>query len=640
MGAYERLLSPGRIGDVEIKNRLVVGPMVTCMNPGGLASEQWIRYHEEKAKGGWGLIITEDYRVNEHAGGYPHIAGLYNEEQVESHKKLTEAVHRHGAKIFAQIYHAGRETNHFVNGGVQPVSCSPIPCPFNKEIPHELTVPEIRGIVRDFANTAANAKRAGFDGVEIHGAHGYLVHQFLTPYANKRIDEYGGTHENRLRFLREVIEAVRAEVGAGFPIQVRVSANDAVPGGRTSFASHRLYRDIESFGADSLHVSYGIYGARPSVGGVGMYYQPQGFGAQYAAEAKRYVDIPVIAVGSIHDPAMAEEILAEGDADFITMARMSLADPQLPNKVARGASQDIRPCVRCLQGCIAATKAGVPIACLVNPEVGHEHEYDYGPAAAKKKVFVAGGGVAGMEAARAARMKGHDVTIFESSGALGGQFLLASYPPAKGEFSAFPAWQKRQIDELGVEVRLNTTLTPEMLRAEKPDKLIVATGARPIQRPHKGGDGPNVAQAIDVLAGRADTGLRVLVAGGGLIGSEVTTFIAAQYKQVAVTTRQADVGSAIESKEDLKDILEHYAVRVFPRTSLVEVTTEGAKLATEGKEWFYPCDTVVTAFGMEAYDPLSTEARKICETVVVGDAREARTALEATREGFVAGLFA
>ncbi|MDR2355352.1 MAG: NADH:flavin oxidoreductase, partial [Clostridiales Family XIII bacterium] len=209
MTDFKHILTPGRIGACEIPNRLVVGPMVANMNPErGLASEQYIRYHEEKAKGGWGLIITEDYRVNAHAGGYPHIAGLYSEEQVESHKRFTDRIHACGTKIFAQIYHAGRQTNSRVNGGVRPVSCSPIPCPWNKEIPRALRADEITGIVEDFARTALNVKRAGFDGVEVHAAHGYLIHQFLSLHSNKRTDDYGGCLDNRLRFLREILKAV------------------------------------------------------------------------------------------------------------------------------------------------------------------------------------------------------------------------------------------------------------------------------------------------------------------------------------------------------------------------------------------------------------------------------------------------
>ncbi|MDR0817776.1 MAG: FAD-dependent oxidoreductase [Clostridiales Family XIII bacterium] len=642
MRNFERLLSPGKIGSLVIPNRLVVGPMVANMNPDrGFASEQFIRYHEEKAKGGWGLIITEDYRISEHSGGYPHIAGLYNEEQVISHKYFTDIIHQYDSKIFAQIYHAGRQANHNVNGGVQPVSCSPIPCPWNKEIPRELTTDEIKAVVSDFANASRNVKRAGFDGVEIHAAHGYLIHQFLSLNSNKRIDEYGGCYEHRVRFLREIMEAVREAVGDDFPVQVRVSAADEADGGRGVFESHRLFKDIEGFGADSIHVTFSMYGTWSSLGSVGSFYQPKGYGAHYAAEVKKLVDIPVLAVGSIHDPFMAEDILSRNDADFITMARMSLCDPQLPNKLKAGDTEDIRPCVRCLQGCTASTYQGVPLNCMVNPELGHEFEYDYAPAATKKKVYIAGGGVAGMEAARAARLKGHEVVLFEAQDRLGGQFVIASYPPYKGDFAPYPAWLNRQLDRLGVDIRLGTELTPGIVETGKPDKVIIATGVRPVIRHHKGIDLPKVMKAEDVLIGRSDAGMNVLVVGGGMIGSETAAFLGTMCKaSVALTTRQSDIGGDMDHgiRDNLKDELKKNFVEVYTHTTLIEVTEDGAVLMTNGREWLYPCDTVVVAFGTQSYDPLSEKLTGKCETVVVGDALEPRKAIEAVREGFVAGL--
>jgi 2,4-dienoyl-CoA reductase-like NADH-dependent reductase (Old Yellow Enzyme family)/thioredoxin reductase len=644
MNRFEHLFAPGKIGNCVIPNRLVVAPMVANMNPdGGVASEQYIRYHEEKARGGWGLIITEDYRVSEHAGGYPFISGLYNDRQVESHRRLTDAIHGHDSKIFAQIYHAGRQANRHVNGGVQPVSCSPIPCPWNKEIPRELTVPEIKQIVEDFGKTAANVKKAGFDGVEIHAAHGYLIHQFLSLNSNKRIDEYGGSYGNRTRFLREVIAAVREGVGPDFPVQVRVSADEECEGGRGVFESHRIFRDIEACGADSIHVTFSMYGTRSSLGSVGSFYQPQGFGAKYAAEVKKIVGIPVIAAGNIHDPFMAEEIVERGDADFIAMGRPSLCDPHLPEKLEAGDIDDIRPCIGCLQGCTASTYQGVPLNCMVNPELGHEFEYDYAPAKVRKKIFVAGGGVAGMEAARAAGMKGHDVTLFEATGALGGQFITAGYPPHKGVFITYPAWLLRQLKKLSVNIRLNTELTPDIVTAEKPDKVIVATGARPVERPYRGIDDPKVVKAEDVLTGKSDTGMNVLVVGGGMIGSETASFLGTMCKaSVALVTRQADVGGDMEGgiRDDLKDVLRRGFVKIFTRTSLKEVTPEGAVLVSDGIEIFYPCDSVVTAFGTESCDPLTERLKDLCNTVAVGDALKARKALESVREGFAAGFTA
>jgi 2,4-dienoyl-CoA reductase-like NADH-dependent reductase (Old Yellow Enzyme family) len=287
--------------------------------------------------------------------------------------------------------------------------------------------------------------KAGFDGVEVHAAHGYLIHQFLSPNSNKRIDEYGGNYDNRTRFLREVLTEVRRAVGPDFPMQVRLSAEDGADGGRTMFETRQILRDIEALGADAIHLTFGMYGTRSSVASVLSFYQSHGWGVRFAEEAKKIVKIPVITVGRIQEPWMAEDIIASGKADFIGMARESLSDPHYPEKAKRGEVQEIRQCIGCLQGCTASTYMRVPIHCLVNPELGYEFETDFSKAPVSKKVLIAGGGVAGMEAARAAAIKGHDVHLYEASGSLGGQFVSASYPPFKGEFGTLPAWQLRQL---------------------------------------------------------------------------------------------------------------------------------------------------------------------------------------------------
>ncbi len=638
----EKLFTPFKIGSCEIPNRLVVSPMVVNMNPDrGFATQQYIRYHEEKAKGGWGLIITEDYRVNENAGGYPHIAGLYDEAQIPSHKAFTDVIHKYDTRVFCQIYHAGRQSNHNVNGGVQPVSSSPIPCPWNKELPRELSVEEIQQIVRDFGNTAANVVKAGFDGVEIHAAHGYLIHQFLSPNSNKRIDEYGGSFENRTRFLKEVMQSVREAVGPGFPMQVRLSAVEFAEGGRTMFETHEIIRRIEEWGADALNLTYGMYGTRSSVGSVSSFFQGHGWNVGLAEEAKSLVKIPVITVGRIQEPYMAEEIIATGKADFVAMGRSSLCDPHYPNKVKAGDYNDIRTCIGCLQGCTASTYQGVPVYCLVNPELGYEYITDYSRAAVSKKIYVAGGGVGGMEAARGAAIKGHQVDLFEATDSLGGQFVSAAYPPYKGEFATYPAWLLRQLKKLGVNIHLNTPLTAELVKQGKPDKVIIATGAKPIIPIVPGIDSSKVVLAEDVLRGRVDTGMNVLVAGGGMIGSETAAYLGVQCKSsVALIEMRPEIGMDMEGgiRDDLKDCLNKSFVKIMTDTTLMSVTEEGVRIRQGEAIIDYPCDTVVLAIGTCAYNPLVEELKGLCELVVIGDAIKARKAIEATREGFVAGI--
>lgn len=639
----EKIFTPYHIGSCEIPNRLVVPAMVANMCPDeGKASEQYIRYHEEKAKGGWGLIITEDYRVNENAGGYPHVAALYDESQIASHQKFTGIIHQYASKVFAQIYHAGRQANHMVNGGVQPYSCSPVACPWNKEIPHELTIPEIAQIVADFGNTAANVVKAGFDGLEIHAAHGYLIHQFLSPNSNHRIDEYGGSYENRMRFLKEIMLEIRNQVGPDFPIIVRFSAEENTEGGRGMSESRQMLKDIESWGADAIHLSNGMYGVRSSLGIVASFFQHHGWNVHFAAEAKTFLTIPVITVGRIAEPQMAEEIIVSGRADFIAMGRESLTDPHWPNKAKAGQHDAIRHCIGCLQGCTASTYQGRPLYCLVNPELGHEFEYDYTPAKKSKTVYIAGAGVAGMEAARGAALKGHQVEIFEAANTVGGQFISAAYPPFKGEFATYTRWLYSQIEKNeNIRLHLGTSLTAEMVKTGQPDKVIIATGAKAIIPKVPGIEGTNVVLAEDVLLGRSDAGMNVLVAGGGMVGSETAAFLGMQCKaRVTLIEMRPEIGMDMEAgiRDDLKDCLNRCFVNILTETALAGVTPEGAIIKQGDQEKLIPCDTIVLAIGTRAFNPLAAELAGICETVVVGDAKAARQALQASDEGFVAGL--
>ncbi|MFE8117907.1 FAD-dependent oxidoreductase [Brenneria goodwinii] len=640
----ENIFTPYYIGKCRIPNRLVVPAMVANMCPDGNASEQYIRYHEEKAKGGWGLIITEDYRINEHAAGYPAVAALYDESQIPSHKRFTDIIHQYDTKVFCQIYHAGRQANHRVNGGVRPVSCSPVPCPWNKEIPRELTVEEIRQLVKDFGATALNAQKAGFDGIEIHAAHGYLIHEFLSPNCNHRIDEYGGTYINRMRFLKEIMEEVRKQVGDDFPISVRFSAQENTEGGRRMFESRQMLMDIEEMGADVIHLSNGMYGIRSSIGIVASFFQQHGWNMDLAAEAKSFLKIPVITVGRISEPAMAEDIIASGKADFVAMGRASLADPYWPNKAKAAADNDIRHCIGCLQGCTASTYQGVPIYCLVNPELGHEFEYDYSTAKERKTIYVAGAGIAGMEAARAAAIKGHRVEIFEKKNTVGGQFISAAYPPFKGEFTTYTAWLFREIKKYGnITLHLNTELTVDMVKDGKPDKVILASGAQPVIPNVPGIHNKNVVLAEDVLLGQSDTGMNVLVVGGGMVGSETAAYLGAQCKSKVTLVELRDaIAMDLEAgiRDDLKDCLRRCYVEIMTNTSIAGVTDEGALLKRGDDITLFPCDTVVLAIGTKAWCPLAEALKGICEVTLVGDAVKARQAIQASAEGFAAGLAA
>lgn len=631
------VFAPISIGSIKLKNRLVVSPMVTVFcDPDGFATEQYIAYHEAKAKGGWGLIITEDYAVDPLGRGF-WTAGLWKDEQMEGHARLTQRVHQHGAKIVAQIYHAGRQASYDVIGQ-QPVSASPIPCPVMGYIPRELTIPEIKKIVSEFGDAALRAKKCGFDGVEVHGAHGYLIAQFMSTYSNKRCDEYGGPIENRMRFPLEIIADIRKKCGKDFTVIFRISGDEYVPGGRTIEETKLIAAMLEKAGVDAIHVSAGVYGSTWAV--IPPLNVTNGWIVNLAEEVKRVVNIPVITVGRINDPRMAETILASGKADLVAMGRASLADPDLPNKFAEGRYDDIRHCIGCQQGCLARLFNNEPIRCVVNPTLGFEYLNETKKAKKAKKVTVVGGGLAGMEAARAAALAGHSVTLYEKSDKLGGQFGLAPIPPFKGNMAYLPSWLARQIKKLGINIKLNTEYTPAVCDEEKPDVVIIATGSTPSKPPIPGIDGSNVVFAQDALAGKVTVKGKVLVAGGGMIGCETATHFAMQGKQVAIVELLPEIATDEEStrREFLLNFIEQKKIQVMKGTKVVEINEKGARLEKDGEIFDFDADTIILALGVKPNSSLAKELEGKTEVKVIGDALKIRNALDAVREGFLAGM--
>ena len=333
---FTKLFTPMNIGDVEIPNRLVVPAMVTnYCTPNGFLTERYMEYMEEKARGGWGLLITEDYAVCEHGKGYERIPGLWKDEHVELNKELTKRVHKHGSMIFCQMYHPGRQSNHNINGNVMPLAPSGTKDPMCMDLAREMTVEEIHQLVKDFAMAAKRCKEAGFDGIELHCAHGYLLAEFLSPYVNKRTDEYGGCFDNRVRIVEEILKAMREQVG-DFPIQVRISGNEYVQGGRTEAETYQLARRLEQIGFDAIHVSNGVYAARAVRQIIAPMFTEHALNMETAMNVKKVVNIPVILANRINEPGMADILLDMEKCDFIAMGRGSLADPYLPKKAKEG----------------------------------------------------------------------------------------------------------------------------------------------------------------------------------------------------------------------------------------------------------------------------------------------------------------
>ncbi|MFH1602516.1 MAG: FAD-dependent oxidoreductase, partial [Pseudomonadota bacterium] len=490
-----KLFAPAMIGHIELRNRVVMAPMVVQLGAeNGAVTQRGIDYYARRAEGGAALIIVEATLVAASGRAFPCQIGLDRDAMIPGHVDLVEAIHRHGAKAACQIHHGGARANPALTGGtiVAPSAVAETGNP----IPRELTLQEIAALADAYASAAVRAQRAGYDAVEIHGAHGYLIHQFLSSVTNRRTDEYGGNTEKRLRFAALVIRRVREAVGARFAILFRMSAE----GGYDIDEAVEIARAVEACGVDAIHVSIG--GITPThlvAPETSPMARPEGWLTGYSERIRKRVSVPVIVVGEIRHPRFAEDVLAQGKADFIALARPLLADPDWPAKAQAGRDDEIRHCISC-DFCRLSLLYIRPIRCLVNPEVGREREFaGIAPAFAVKRVVVIGGGPAGLEAARVAAIRGHKVRLFESGAVPGGQLHLALLPPQKEKIEWLRKCLVTQAQKAGVEMLVSTPFRPEVLARGEADAVVVATGARPREENVPGARAGQVVAAWDVL---------------------------------------------------------------------------------------------------------------------------------------------
>lgn len=638
---FDHVFSPITIKGKTIKNRFAVPAMVTDFcNEDGTATERYLAYHEEKAKGGWGLIITEDYNVSPEGHGFRCTAGLWNDKQIASHSELPKRVHRYGTVILAQIYHCGRQTNSRAIPGLKPRSSSAIMCPFGDEIPDPLTTEEVKEMVSWYGDTDLRAKKCGFDGVEIHGAHGYLIAQFFSPYSNKRLDEYGGNFWNRTRFAREIIQDIRRKCGDDFIIDMRISADEFVEGGLTLEDAKAIAVMMEQAGLDMIHVSIGTYLSVDL--NIASSFSGHGWFADWEKAVREAVKIPVIVVSRVNDPFLADEMIATGKCDLVAMGRASLADPALPAKAKEKRFADIRRCIGCNDGCVGVLFTDNPITCVLNPMLGHEYEGEIEQAAVRKKVAVVGAGPAGLYAAIAAAKRGHDVVVYEKGKHAGGNFYTASIPPCKGEITDFIVWQTEQCRQLGVEIKYETEATAQFLKEAGMDTVILATGSNPVVPPVPGLAGnEKVCFARDLLEGRVKPGNECVVIGGGQVGAETAHFLAQLLRKVTVIEMTGAIAAdaALAVNWHLIDCLEKRKVKMQTDATVTEITDEGVVYRDKSGELHtVPADTIVVAAGYRANNPLEDALKDSgIEVKVVGDAVRARKVMHATREGFDAG---
>jgi len=661
-----RLFSPGKIGHMELRNRVVMAPMVVQLAAeNGAVTSRSIDYYARRAKGGAGLVIVEATWIASGGKAFACQLGLDRDALIPGHFDLVEAIHRHGAKAACQIHHGGARADPALTGGtlVAPsavagfyignapslkntggttVAPSAIAESGAPALPRELTQREIVALVEAYASAAGRAQRAGYDAVEIHGAHGYLIHEFLAPASNLRTDEYGGSEEKRMRFAALVIRRVREVVGAHFPILFRMS----VESGYGIDEAVQIARAAEACGVDAIHVSIGGIGPIKLVpADTSPMARPEGWLTGYAEIIKKRVAVPVIVVGEIRHPRFAEDVLAQGKADFIALARPLLADPDWPAKALAGRDDEIRHCISC-DHCRLALVHTRPIRCLVNPEVGREREFaSIGPAARAKRVIVIGAGPAGLEAARAAAARGHHVRLFERAAEPGGQLLLAILPPQKEKIEWLRQCLITQARKAGVELFTSTPFRPEALAQGEADAAVIATGARPREEKVAGASADQVVAAWDVLEGRPSArGLAVLVLGGRQMGCETAEFLAQRGNRVTLVSRSpaADLaGDVVASyRAPLLARLRKLGVVMYTRCDVRGLTDGKATIvdAHGREEAAVGADLVVLARGSLSQPTWADELReRVPELYVVGDCVEPRDIASALYEGAWAG---
>lgn len=482
---YPKLFSPMKIGEVEIKNRVVMTPMGCSMaNVDGTPSEQMIAYYTARARGGVGLICTEITRVNDVNGvGEPAQLSVSKNSVIPGLNKLTDAVHRYGTKIFVQLHHPGRQTGSAFQFGVQPVAPSAVTCKIMQEEPRELTHAEVKGIIQDFIDGAWRAKMAGCDGVELHGAHGYLLNQFFSPYTNKRTDEYGGSLENRGRIVTEILSGIRQACGEDFPVTVRITVEEFLgKEGLEPEEGIRFCKLFEAAGAKGLGITSGIYETMNTI--VEPVSYEEGWRIYLTEAVKKEVGIPVYGNGVIRHPEYAERLLEEGKMDFIGMGRPHLADPEWCDKARNGKAEQIRHCIsclRCFESIFINAASCLPVECSVNAQLGREARYPYPERDGNGRVVaIIGGGPAGLEAARVLAERHFKPVVFEAADKLGGQIEFGKNPPGKGKLAWFVSYLETELGRMQVEIRRNTKATADMVADLDPYAVILATGSNPI----------------------------------------------------------------------------------------------------------------------------------------------------------------
>lgn len=636
--AYKKLFSPIKIRGLELKNRVIFPAMGTKMSTEDkFVTKQIIDYHVARVMGGCGLNFTEVCSVYSAAAPKKFLA-ISDDKYIPGLKKLADAIHEAGGKAGVQLWLGGLAV------GSDPeqmiIIPSPIPVPGTEYTLPEASIDVINEAVKAFGKGAKRAVEAGFDTIEFHAGHNYTPHSFLSPFFNRRADEYGGDLKNRARFLIECIEAIRANIPEDMPLFMRIDAHDDyLEGGLMIDETIEFCNLAKAAGVDVLDVSRGNFSSAAIKYEVPPIDLPRGFNVENAATIRKETGMLTVAVGRINDPAQAEDILSKDKADMVVIGRAQLADPDFCQKAIEGRESSIVRCVGCNQGCYDGfVSTEMPfITCLRNPALGREEEYKLIKTITRKKVLIAGGGIAGLEAALQLKRRGHQPIICEASESLGGQFALAGEAPRKEEMKEAALAMGEQVVAEGIEVKLRTNITPELIAELNPDEVIIAIGSAPIELKIPGIDLNYVTNSHEVLAGKASVSGNIVVIGGGLVGLEVAEYIHEKADKVTVVEMLDKVGKDLGELRNICVMENLYAdgVQTLTNTKCIEIKENSVVVESVGNIEEIPCDSVIVAIGARSRS--FENITDFCEKQgipyhVIGDAVRARRALNAVAE--------